>query len=215
MKTRRTALVALVAAAGLAMAGCSADPMPEPPAAESTPPAVDSTPTESSPMDAMPESFEQGDFYFVSADNVVGKFTIPGDPVPRLESLRKGAKAGPVSYLSVKLDARDATDGANMYALTMFDPDGKKYEFQSAESTISDWMDLVDTDDTDLYNRFVDASNAEPYHVEAAEVGTIVMTSKENVLPKEITRIAVSPLGAFDETEAYPVSMGQGLNLDF
>lgn len=216
MKTSKHALTACLAAAMIAMAGCSASPAPAPEASPSAAPAVDSPPpSESGPNDVMPEYFEQGDFYFVSADNMVGKFTIPGKAPRDLEALRKAAGAPAVSYLSVKLDGREATDGANMYSLTLFDPDGKKYVFEQVSETVGEWRDRNDMDDTDLYNRYVDAENAEAYHVEQSEVGAIRMVSTSTTLPKKIVRIAVEPLGAFGETEAYPVSMGQGLNLDF
>lgn len=166
-------------------------------------------------MDEMPSVFSQGDFYFVSEANMVGKFTIPGKKPADLESLRNVVGAPAVSYLEVKLDGRQATDSVNMYALTLFDPDGKKYEFHPISDAMEEWRDRVDTDDTDLYNRFIDASNAEPYMVDQAEVGTLRMFSKSTTLPTEITRVAVWPAGVFEETEAYPVSMGQGLNLDF
>lgn len=219
MKTRKP-LAAAVAAAMIVMAGCSATPAPAPSTATGAAPVTDSAPAEtapaeSAPMDEMPSVFSQGDFYFVSTDNVVGKFTIPGKKPADLETLRNAAGAPPVSYLSVKLDARQATDGANMYSLTLFDPDGKKYVFNQVSETIGEWRDMNDPDDVDLYNRYVDAENAEAYHVEVAEVGTIRMVSTSTTLPTEITRVAVEPLGMGDETEAYPVSMGQGLNLDF
>lgn len=225
MKTRKLALAAIVAAAAITMAGCSASPVPAPTASPAAASAVDSPPAETSsvesaqdtavPNDAMPEFFEQGDFYFVTNVNVVGKFTIPGKKPSDLESLRKAAAGSAVSYLEVKLDARQATDGANMFSLTMFDPAGKKYVFSQVNETISKWRDLNDPDDVDLYNRYVNAENAEAYHIEQSEVGTIRMVSTSTVLPTKITRIAVEALGAGDETEAYPVSMGQGLNLDF
>ena len=223
MQTRKFALAALAASVALSIAGCAGG-SPEPavsspaaaPAATVAPSSSEApVATDAGPNDVMPEFFEQGDFYFVSAENVVGKFTIPGDPVPRLESLRKAAGAAPVSYLTVKLDGRQATDGANMYALDIFDPDGKKYSFTDAYSVIGEWHESVDIEDTDLYNRFVDAINAEPYHVDKSEVGTIVMVSDSPKLPTEITRISVMPLGAFGETDAYPVEMGQGLDLGF
>lgn len=226
MKTRKFALVALVAASALTFAGCSGATAPEPTVAPSaaavavSPPVESALPeaaTDAGPNDVMPEYFEPGDFYFVSAENVVGKFTIPGKAPADLEALRQTADAPAVSYLEVKLDARDATDGANMYALTVFDPEGKKYEFTSAPEVISGWQELLpyDEDDPTLYNRYVDAYNAESYHVEMAEVGTIRMVSTSTTLPTKITRVAVSPLGGFDEVEAYPVSMGQGLDLDY
>lgn len=225
MKTRKLALAAIVAAAAITMAGCSASPAPAPATSPAAAPAEDSLPAETVPVesaqdtavpnDAMPEFFEQGDFYFVTNVNVVGKFTIPGKKPSDLESLRKAASGSAVSYLEVKLDARQATDGANMYSLTMFDPAGKKYVFSQVNETISKWRDLNDPDDVDLYNRYVNAENAEAYHIEQSEVGTIRMVSTSTVLPTKITRIAVEALGMGDETEAYPVSMGQGLNLDF
>lgn len=219
MQTRKLALAALVAAAALSITGCSGI-SPEAPVSSPVAAPAASVATDAGPNDVMPEFFEQGDFYFVSADNVVGKFTIPGEAPADLEALRKTAGAPAVSYLSVKLDARQATDGANMYSLTLFDPAGKKYEFTSAEEVISGWRELLpegldDNDSIDLYNRYVDASNAETYHIEVAEVGTIRMVSASATLPEEITRVAVQPLGGFDETEAYPVEMGQGLDLDF
>lgn len=222
-KNQKLAAAAVLAVSAMLFTGCAAGTAPTPAQVSQAAPNATApiAPYTAPPMDddggaaagtgedGLPSVMGLGQYGFLSEAGVVGEFTLWGKAPAHLESLRLAAGAAPVTYVSVSLDARQATDGSNMYEMDLFDPDGNKYVFQSADTVIGEWADTIDMDDYALYNRFADAANDEPYYVDRAEKGTIVMIYEgTKKLPSEFSRVAVQPLGMGDDVDAWPIQDG-------
>ncbi|ANG86364.1 hypothetical protein A8L33_14260 [Microbacterium aurantiacum] len=158
------------------------------------------------------------DYFFVADEGAVGKFTFPGDPYAPAEELRTIVGAPPLTYVAVTVDNRKGSVGVNMYELAAFDADGRKYTFSTVDTFMDDWIQLVGTEtneDIDLYNRFVDAINANMVYADVGQVVTFIMASPDVDLPSEFTRIAVQPSGMGTDVEVLPVSEANGVDLSF
>lgn len=217
-------LAPLSIAVALLLAGCSsAGTPPETSSSQPAPPPVASeqpSETVSPEADLDPKTGDAsvlrkgGGFFFVSSENAIGKFTLPEKPKPEFEELRKIGKGAPVTYALVQIDNREGTAYANMYALNVYDDAGAKYEFTTISETIGEWRDEVGSDDTDLYNRFVDVSNAHLDGVDPGMVGEIWMVT-EGELPDTFSQITAEVHGAGDPIYAMSDKDGQGLDLTF
>nr|WP_176705831.1 hypothetical protein [Arthrobacter sp.] len=150
-----------------------------------------------------------GGFTFSTEAGTEGSFTLPGKTDTKSEELRKLAKAPEVTYVQVTVDNRQATETANMYAIQLFDVDGKKYELKNITDFYDEWRDSVDIENddsnaaTDLYNRYVDANNEATTFTEIGEKNTYVM-AYEGKLPEFFTIVEVYPSGGFDSVSAEP-----------
>lgn len=208
----RSAALALVIGASLLAVGCA-------PAAESepAPTAVAEEPTET--PEPEPVVFPAGaDYFFIADEGAVGKFTFPGEPDAAAEELRTIVAAPPVTYVTVVVDNRQGTTAVNMYELAAFDEAGRKYTFSTVDTFMDDWMSTIGTDtneEIDLYNRFVDAINANMISAEVGQVSKFLMASSDTDLPAEFTRITVQPSGGMNPgVEAMPVSDAEDAGVD-
>lgn len=220
---RTVALIAL-AAASVGITSCS------PPApnehgssasqtAQTGSSAVAPTPTRT----AMPA----GAFDLVPKTGGIVRFTLPtpvSDPaVADIEAFRKKTGAAPVSYIVADVDNRNGTDVINMYRLSAYDADGKEYSFVRAATVVADWRPSFGSDyfyhlrdgstldektGTALYNEGVALNNAIDIVASPAQRANIVLISKATDLPKEFTRVAVSPSGMGTPIEAVPSGAG-------
>lgn len=217
-------LAPLSIAFALLLSGCSSSSTPpETSSSQPAPPPASVQPSETvePEADLDPKTGDasvlrkDGGFFFVSSQNAIGKFTLPEKPKPDFEELRKIAKADPITYTLVQIDNREGSAYANMYALNVYDEAGSKYEFKTISETISEWREeAVTTDDTDLYNRFVDASNAQLDGVDPGMVGEIWMVT-EGELPDTFSQITAEVHGAGDPIYAMSDKDGQGIDLTF
>src|SRR5690625_7536366 len=70
-------------------------------------------------------------------------FDLPSDPssdeLTEIEQYRETVKADPATYIIADVDNREGTDSASMRSISVFDEDGKEYEFTDADTVISDW----------------------------------------------------------------------------
>lgn len=206
----RSAALALVIGVSLLAVGCA-------PAAESepSPSAVAEEPAETPEPLVYPAG---ADYFFVADEGAVGKFTFPGEPDVAAEELRNVVGAAPVTYVTVVVDNRQGTEPVNMYELAAFDADGRKYTFSTVDTFMDDWMSTIGTDtneEIELYNRFVDAVNANMISAEVGQVSKFLMASTDVDLPAEFTRITVQPSGGMTPgVDVMPVSDAENAGVD-
>lgn len=147
----------------LLLAGCSSAPAQNPPNPDQTP-ATKGTPTPSSDgtvLDGCPPD-RTGPWTVESTDGGIFTITVGGSNAltVKAEQLRKAVKGAPVTYVTVSLDNRMATDSNYLYSLTIVTPDSRQVETMSSDDYLGAWQDLVpDTDNSGLYNRFVTLIN--------------------------------------------------------
>jgi len=214
---RRLVPLALGVGTTLLIAGCSS------PVSEPTPTIADVIEETVDPpeeeVDEEPRVYPSGaEYFFVATEGAVGKFTFPGEPYAPAEELRAIIGAPPVTYVTVTVDNREGSVGVNMYELAAFDADGRKYTFSTVDTVMDDWMQSVGTEtneDIELYNRFVDAINANMVYADVGQVVAFVMASPDVDLPTEFRRIAVQPSGMGTDVEVLPVSEANGVDLSF
>lgn len=206
-----SAALALVASIAMLAVGCAPAAEPSP-----TPTAVAEAPTETpEPPRVYPAN---ADYFFVSGEGAVGKFAFPGESNASIEELRNIVGAAPVTYVTVVVDNRQGAAPVNMYELAAFDPDGRKYTFSTVDTFMDDWMTTIGTDtneEIELYNRFVDAVNANMIYAEVGMVATFVMASADVDLPAEFSRITVQASGGMTPgVEVMPVSEAEDAGVD-
>lgn len=122
-----------------------------------------------------------------------------------------------VTYVVIDVDNRDGTTEVGA-GLSVFDPDGNKYEFEPASEYVSDLRstpveinedeyELLDGtviqwyEETDLYNHGVDLHNAHMDWIDVSERGETVLVYPDTDLPDEFSRIAVDV--GYDTEDAY------------
>ncbi|WP_420178535.1 hypothetical protein [Paenarthrobacter sp. TA1.8] len=140
-----------------------------------------------------------------------------------IEAFRVKAGAAPVSYVVADVDNRAGRGSINMFKVTAFDPEGKKYEFSRAYQFVSAWGPSYGSDfvyrlpdgtaldeaaGRSLNDQEVELHNSLLDDVAPAEHASIVLVSESPELPKEFTRVAVNPNGAGEQVEALPTSAG-------
>lgn len=156
------------------------------------------------------------DFFFVSASNATGKFTLPTKAPAGIEKLRTTAGGDKVSYALVQIDNREGMDYANMYAMNVYGADGAKYEFSSVDEHLDSWQSNVERTvaNNDLNADLVDAINHYQDGVDAGMVGEIWMAT-EGELPDEFAQITVEVHGAGSPDNAVSTKDSQGVDLTF
>lgn len=185
-----------------------------------------STTAEEAPLDTTTEDvseevlFPAGQFMLITMSGADIKFDLPvpssDERLREIEKFRKDAGADPVTYIIADIDNRQGSEYVNMYDVTAYDVDGKKYEFSGVSDFIDEWgptytsdYDYVLPDGTKmestageaLYSRGSDLSNEYLDGIDAAERGPMVLASKASKLPNEFTRVAVHPSGGMNEAE--------------
>lgn len=210
---KRAMLPSLIATGALILTACGDT---DEPSQEGT---IGDAPTDVAPDEgqaaAQPPTVEVGEeAWFITENNSVGKFTIPGEPVAEYEELRESVDADEVTYITVTVDNREGMEGVNMYDLSAYDEDGREYSFTDVGDALDEWRDLVG-DDTEHYNRFIDAGNESMTYADPGQVAEFVMVSEKTDLPDEFTRVGIQAHGASQPVEAHPESDSEGVDLDF
>lgn len=137
MKTRITFVIAVAA---MTLAGCSTpQEASESASATTSAPTTTEATAETTATAAeesksnIPEPMPQGTFELITDEGTKFTFDLPtpaSDPrVADIEAFRKKAETAPVSYIVADVDNRQGEESVNMYSVSVFDPDGKKYEF--------------------------------------------------------------------------------------
>ncbi len=173
------------------------------------------------PMDGM-GIMEGGEYEIYSMDGAHIVFDLPSDSssdeLKEIEQYRETLEADPVTYLIADVDNRDGAASASMRSVSVFDEDGKEYEFIEADTAISDWSAIWAIDDDEYYMPDgTEISEDEAYQLwdyeddvteslttEVSQAGreTVVLMYEGDDLPDEFTRVAASVSG-FDE-DAFP-----------
>jgi hypothetical protein len=226
---RTTAITSLALAAGLALAGCASSSGQD---ASSTTPASPSASAEASvsATPAAPETYELGQT-FTATTSYGAEITveIPAEGPGEVEQLRKELNVDPVAYAKVGIDNRKGTENVSIYAVTVYDEDGKPYEFTDLSVfNLGDWgpnytdnlggvegeygytlLDGTVLDETigqdlsdrssSFYNKYLNGTNASKL-----EVSTGWLASTEAELPERITGITVQPNGIGEEEPMTP-----------
>ena len=224
---KRTITV-LVTAAALMLTSCSAtapvgnDAPSAQPAPATT--AIVEVPA-TSKTDAAPG--EAASYQLVTMGNATVSFFLPANVTdPRLseiEAFRRDTKAPAVSYIIAEVDNRDGLEPVNMYNISAFDADGKKYEFSRVDEAINDWKPSYTSDyeyvmpdgskldaaaGDALNNRGVALNNA---HINNAAVGertTLVLCSTATDFPQKFAKVTAQPNGMGDPQEAVLAAVG-------
>lgn len=226
---RTTAITSLALAVGLALAGCASSSGQD---ASSTAPATSSATADASVSATPPgpETYELNQT-FTTTTSYGAEITVelPVEGPEEVEQLRKELDVDPVSYARVGIDNRKGTDNVSVYAVTVYDEDGKAYEFTDLSVfNLGDWgpeytdalggvegeygytlLDGTVLDETigqdlsdrstELYNKYLNGGGASKL-----EVNDGWLVSTEAKLPERITGITIQPNGVGDEMPMTP-----------
>lgn len=235
---KRNTLITL-ATASLILTACAgsddtAEQAPETPATAEQAPSGESQPAQNessddfNPMDGF-GIMQAGKFDTYSLEGGHIEFELPTEPTgpefEAIEQFRTEMGVDPVTYVVADADNREGTGPINMYAISVFDEDGKEYEFQKLEMAMYEWTPVWTFDDEtyedeyylpdetpiteEEYSRLSDMEDEITENlttsVDAAGRDSIILVYEGDDLPTEFTRVAVWPNGGFDSVEAFPV----------
>jgi hypothetical protein len=111
--------------------------------------------------------------------------------------------APPVTYISAAVDNREGTKAINMYSLSIFTPEGKELKYKGVSGYLDDLRGRLPANaPSEVFNKFVDVSNAYLDDASPLEVKDFVMVGPE--VPAQITGITVYPTGGFPPVNAEP-----------
>lgn len=177
----------------LAVTGCGAQP------AAQTEPST----TVAAPATEAPKILKPGAYTFENATGTKGTLQIPGQPDAEIEQLRTlSPGAPPVTYLTVHVDNRAGTVGANMYGVSIFTPAGDELQYKNADAYIGA---ITPTGaPAAVYNQFIAAGNKHMAMAKPKAVKDFVLTGP--ALPKTFTAVTVYPTGMSDPVDALPAS---------
>lgn len=167
-----------------------------------------------------------GKFRLTTKSGAEITFTLPtpasAPELSRVESYRMKTGGAPVSYLVADVDNRNGNDSLNMYRVSAFDKEGRKYTFMNVSDFFDQWSPkygedgkyrneagqvLDDATARALGNESADFNNNVNVHfVQIAERATFVLACKDVDLPSAYTRVAVEPKGMGPGEEAQPTA---------
>lgn len=223
-------IAVILAAATIALAGCSATaPIGHETAGATAPSsttvASTAAPAASTAAAAPAVPGAASAWQFVSMGNATVHFFLPADVTdPRLaeiEAFRKDAGAAPVSYIIAEVDNRDGLEDVNMYMVSAYDADGKEYKFTRVDGMISEWgptyssdLEYVLPDGTKmdeaagdaLSRRGTELHNANLDDVNIGQRSTVILASTTAKLPATFTRVGVQPAGMSEQQLAVLVA---------
>lgn len=187
----------LLAAAALFLGGCAA------PAAPAAP--LTSTTTVEATAEATPPPVVRGpgEYTFENSTGTKGTMSIPGEPDAEIERLRTLAEtAPPVTYLTVHVDNRAGTVGANMYGVSIFTPAGEELQYRNAD----EYINSIRPSDAPaaVYNQFIEAETKHMAMAKPKAVKEFVLTGPP--VPEVFTAVTVYPTGMSDPVDALPAS---------
>lgn len=183
----------------LLLTGCAGGSAPAEPAQAPTTQADVAGPTET--PTATPTIMKPGRYTFENATGAKGIMQIPGKPDAEIERLRALAQGAPkVTYLTVKVDNRQGTEGVNMYGVSIFTPAGEELQYKN----VDDYINSIRPGDApaEIYNQFIEAGNKHMAMANPKGVKDFVLSGP--AVPAEIAGISVYPAGGFDPVEAVP-----------
>jgi hypothetical protein len=141
-------------------------------------------------------------------------------PVAAIEAYRVKAGATPVSYLVADVDNRRGTVPVNLYAVSVFDAEGRRFTFSSVADVIHSWGPTYSYDfgwrmgDGSAVDEAVAGTlKREATELHSANMNTavgaagqtrVVLASSDAQLPAEFVRVTVQPFGMGVEVEAAP-----------
>lgn len=185
----------------------ASEPAPVAPSASASASESSTTPTDSTdgpPMDGATALTIPGKFWFASNQGCFAKLDIPTTGAPEgVEAARKAAKQPELTYVKVVLDCREASSGANMYALSGYTAAGKKIAFSKVQNLVEEWP-----------GHSADLVNSMKHFVDAGEVASIWMATAEK-LPAEFGSITAEAHGQGDPVYVVSQNDAQGAPLDF
>lgn len=221
---KQNTLVLTLATATLALSACG-DTQAEQSAPEAEPmeqggPMADD-PMAEDPTADIDYTLDREYFFYGKEPSTIGKFPFPSEPVPEIEELRESVDAPDVTYVTMTVDNRQASEGQNIQGLDVFDEAGQKYEFQPADHLLSEWRNILEqdedglTEDVEHYNAFVEVSNAHLHGPDAGELTEFTVIYDGTDLPEDLTRIAVYTSGLINEpVVALPVDHPEAQYVD-
>lgn len=158
-----------------------------------------------------PETAGHGTFKLHSMNGTEIEFDLPTstdhEAVQEIEEYRQTMRDDEeVTYVVMDVDNREGMEEA-IINLTVYDPDGNKYEFDDATNYVSylrntpsevgeyeyellDGTIISGDEETDLYNQGIDIDNSSV--VDVAERGDVVVVYTGTDLPDEFSRVAVN-----------------------
>jgi hypothetical protein len=214
MRSTATASVTLAGVILIALTGCVQDapPAPEP---TSAPTGVQG-PDDALKKTGWPRPISAGsELWFVTSENAVGKFSLPGEPYVEAEELRERVGADPVTYTTVTVDNRNGNTGVDMYELAAYDADGRKYSFKEVDRFMDEWRQKNRDDDVLTHNPLAAGRSEQETFANVGEVKEFVMATEGTDMPDEFMRVSVRAHGKGKGVQAYPPSESEYVNLDF
>lgn len=233
MKALKT-LAALSIGAALLLTGCSTAPANIPPAPTETevPKSEQLFPgnlsSEGIDFNTLtPEDLQlttKKEFEFVSTAGTVGTIQFVDKTDPRLKDVE--AYLDEVSgynreYMVVEVDNREGSESANMYGVSVYDPEGMSYEFTKASNLVDDngpYMtsgdsylladgskELTEKEHNTLRDRGHKLNKGLTTMVDPLEKNTFILAIEidPGTLPSEISGVSVMAHGGFDTVKAY------------
>ena len=166
-------------------------------AAQATQPTTPSA----TPTTEAPKILKPGAYTFENTTGTKGTLQIPGQPDAEIENLRALAGSTPaVTYLTVHIDNRAGTVGANMYGVSIFTPAGEELQYKNAD----DYIGSITPSGAPaaVYNQFIEAGNKHMAMAKPKAVKDFVLTGP--AVPAEISAITVYATGMSDPVDAVP-----------
>lgn len=174
-----------ISIAALVLTGCSGktvDPVPTASpegSISSTPPTVSG--------DADPIT-GPGSFTFETTYSGVGTLDVPGEPSAEIERLRVQAGAPEVTYVTGNLDNRQGSEPFSVYSVSVYDPEGNEYVYESA----SDYLSEIRPSDApaEIYNQYIELGNSLMDDIDPLQRADFILVGPE--LPGQITGLSIS-----------------------
>ncbi|WIA95775.1 hypothetical protein [Curtobacterium sp. MCBA15_004] len=190
---KKHTIAALVLAASMGLAGCSAGGTTTSAESEPTP-----TETKQVPVENIAKTWT---FDYQGAS---GTFKLSGnqsgDALTGLETARASVNGTQYTFVPVELDNTNGSTSLNMYGVTVITKEGQQVDSVSLQDVFSSWRDAAG-DDTDKYNAIVDASNEYgQFDLQPGAKGTAVVAFAQPV--SSAWRVTVAPAGGTDQVEA-------------
>lgn len=185
--------------AALLLSGCSGESPESEPAAKDAP--ASSVPSTASTVDsstATVDAMGSGPYTFDTGMGTVGSLAVPGEAPADVEELRTIIGEQPVAYLTGNLDNREGAEVFDVYAISVFDSEGNKYDYEPVEDYLHSITSIEAPDE--IYKKYRAAYDKYDSVFDPLERGDFVMVGPE--LPVEIAGVSVS--NGFEDFGAMP-----------
>ncbi|VEI49331.1 hypothetical protein [Kocuria rosea] len=188
----------IVVPAMLLVASCAAEPVSEDPAQQDTPQVVG--PPTSAPAPKPITLDEPRTFEFLNDSGTVGSLTIPGEPyAPMDEFLSLVGETDPVTYATMDVDNRNASDEYGLYEVNLYTPEGEQFTLQGLNNEVversEETPEAAQPISTEITDEFFEDTAVGQRRTE------YVVTDES--LPNEVTRVEVVQTGG-SAVQVYP-----------